>query len=415
MSIKIKSEKRQNIQVILDKLKDVDTYENGGISFHGAFEFTHLKWMLLSIIDFGVNLAPSSKDKIASSSLLEIKKNSYYDIDSLKSVLNTNFSEHMKQSKREYFLLGTISATNLPIRKIKYDNSIIVINKKNFGPLFAQKRKTFLQRNQMNPDLEEFSKITVRLESKNLQDAYLEGIEKFEVLRSFLCLIVNKGNEIRYGNNDFKPINLISSGEVFTLHYNDGANVDPHLCWVADNYKTNPSISLNEVKIQNVKSKIPSIYKKLNAANAKTRILIQKALNVYVTAFDENDKYICLLKAWTVLEILFRSENYDELIKRITSIFHRDDQAFVKQDLQCLREYRNEFVHSGSRNHNPLVACYRLQKYIRVAINYHLRFTPKFENIGQSLEFLDLYGLDNQNLENRRKMIDIALNIKEKK
>lgn len=135
-------------------------------------------------------------------------------------------------------------------------------------------------------------------------------------------------------------------------------------------------------------------------------------MNVYATAFDEVDKNLCFLKAWIVLEILLNTDKNDKLINRIVSIYHDDSKEFIRQDLECLREFRNSFVHNGINYTNPLVACYRLQRYIRAIVNYHLRFTSQFSSMIESLTFLDTYGMKQDILFNKKKILEKVIKLK---
>ena len=217
-----------------------------------------------------------------------------------------------------------------------------------------------------------------------------------------------------YNGNNPKPINLVRAGEVFTLHDIKGECAHSNSCWTSDNYDITKIQALSDSRKAEIKKKLPSIFKKFSGLNEGVRHVLQKALNVYVTAFDETDKHLCFLKAWIVLEILLNSDRNDQLIQRVVSIYHEKDKVFVRQDLECLKEYRNEYVHSGNQYVDPLITCFRLQKYIRAVVNYHLRISSQFENLNESINFLDTYKLQKDTLRKKKRILDMALKIKEK-
>lgn len=411
MLVKTKSEKKQNIQAILNKLEQVKVYESGAMDFMFSFEYEHAVWMLLSILDFKINLAPSTKKKIVESSFYEILKTRQFEKDKLFELLDHNLKNHLRKKPKDFFLLGTLSITNIPFRKLTIGDCTIKIYKDSFPKPYQKKRNAFLEKNHYNDDVSNYTKVIVQLKSKNDKDAFLEGIEKFEILRSLLCLMLNKEAELRYSDRESRPINLIVAGEVFTLHDEEG-NCPDKACWITDNYRESLSYELKDGVQEKIKKKVPMILKKFNSLPNEVQNKLQKALNVYANAFDERDKHLCVLKAWTVLEILLNSDKNDEIIGRVVNIYHQDDKCLVKQDLECLREYRNEFVHSGNHHIDPLTPCFRLQKYIRVVINYHLRLSTQFKNLNESIDFLDTYGLQKEVLINRKKIIEKALKIK---
>jgi len=411
MLVKIKSEKKQNIQAILDKLKQIEVYEDGAIDFLFSFEYEHAMWMLLSILEFKNNLAPSTRKKIIVASFNELLKNRVFERDKLFELIDKNLKSHLRKKQKTFFLLGSLSIKNVPFRRVNIGDCKAKIYKNSFPKPFENQRSEFLDKNHFNCDIPDYTKVIIELKSKNIEDAFVEGIEKFEVLRSFLCLITNKATEIRYNDRDSKPINLIGAGEVFTLHDVNG-ECPSKMCWTTDNYQKTTIYDLTAGKKNELRKKMIKILGNFNSLLKEDQNIIQKALNVYVSAFDEKDKHLCLLKAWTVLEILLKTDQNDELIKRVVNIYHDKDKYLIKQDLECLREYRNEFVHSGNHHIDALTPCFRLQKYIRVVINYHLKLSTKFKNLSESIDFLDTYGLQRKDLMKRKKLIEKALKIK---
>ena len=413
MSVKIKFEKSQNLKVVFDRLKKISKIdEDEKITYTDAFELAHIEWIVHSLIDFGVSLSNSSQKKIIRKAFRQMVINEDFSNKFLLDNLNKALKIHKSSRLKEYQLLATISIKNLPFRKINIGNSIVIIHGKEFPKSHASQRIKSLKRHMFELDEIDYTKVSILHKSNNFEDAFKECIDVFEIFRSFLCLLLNKSLQIRYGDRFSKPINLIGSSEVFTLHELNGSCIDERQYWYTPRYRrTDVLIVENDLK-NSLKTSLKSYVNSFNKCMPKHRTTIQKALEIYVTAFDENDKHLCFLKAWTALEILMNTDQNDKVIKRILAMFM--SKTFIKQELECLRIYRNEFVHSGKNELDPLFACYRLQTYIRKTIDFNFKYSGFFNNIEESVFFLDNFNPNIKALKTRKAILERAIFLKQK-
>ncbi len=415
MAVKIKSEKRHNLEILLEKLKGITKLgEDNKVSFT-SIQFDDLEWIFLSIIDFGNSLCTDSKKTILINTIKQLAISNNYEKHHFLNLLDNQIIEHNRKKEKKYYLLTALSIRNLPFRKINIGKCQIIIHGKHFPIEFRTNRNTIVKSHSQKEDQKNFTKVTVVLKSRDYKDAYEQSYQYLEIFRSLLCLVLNSSKEIRFFDRTLKPINKVRQGEIFTLHNEDGTNVDNKTYWYVPNYKEAKILELNNEKREKLKSTIRLLVKRYNKCKVKHQDSIGKALKIYVSAFDENNKYICFLQAWTVLETLLNTDQNDILIKRCIAMYNIKSRPYEKQMLESLRQYRNEYVHEGDNGLDPLNACFNIQIYIfNLIVKFNLMYSGFFNNIEEANLFLDNYSPDLKELKTRKKIIDKAINLKEK-
>lgn len=415
MIAKIKNKNNHNLKVLLEKLKEITKIgENNKISFY-AFEFDTLEWMFLSIIDFGYSLSIESRKNILTKTFRAIAAENNYDSENFLNQLNTQIKLNNNREEKTYYLLTSLSVKNLPFRKINIGSCQISVHGKQFPKKFKKSRNKIFISHKLDKKNEYHTKISIEIKSKDFKDAYEQSFQYLEVFRSLLSLFLNSSFEISFGSRSQKPINKISHGEIITLHNADGTNANDKYYWCILDFKKVPVLSINDEKRKSLKKDIRWSISSLNKCKEKHQNTISKALKLYVNAFDEYNKYTCFLESWTVLETLLNTDQNDLLIKRAIAMYDSNAKAFEKQQLECLRQYRNEYVHKGGDGLNPLIACYQLQTLIfNIIINFNLVYSGFFNNIEEANLFLDNYNPSLKELATRKKVLDKAIKLKEK-
>ncbi len=415
MKIRIKNENKQNIDVLLSKIKDIAKVdENGRLVYH-SFGYDDIQWILLSIIDFGNILNVESQKTILTKTIAEVIKNQRFDKLFFIKQLNTELKFYNNKKEQTYFLLITLSIGKLPFRKIKLGDSTITIHGKRFPKIFENERINLLKSNNFSDDIISYTKVSIQIKSKDYRDAYSKGFYYIEILRSFLCLQLNHGFEIRFGERSRKPINRILKGETFTLHFSDGKVVDKHFFYFALDYKDSKMLSLESEKLKSLKSSINWLTKAFNNCKPKHQLKIGQTLNCYVDAFDEYSYDISFLKIWTALEKITNTDQNDDLIRRCLALFTHDSKPFEKQKLEALRLFRNEFIHEGDKGIDSFHACFSVQDFLyNLIVKFNLAYSGFFENIEEANLYLDNYITDLNELKKRKKIIDKVLIRKQK-
>lgn len=413
MNVRIKSENHHNIDVILDRLKKITKLEiDNKITYH-SLEYFQLEWMLLSLIEINYSISIEVVKEILRNSIRQLAIANNYSKNYLVEQLSANINNHLRKSESTYILLSAISIKNLPFRKLKIGSVEIEIHGKQYPKLFRQHREDIYIKRRFQKENQDYAKVSIKIRSRDYKDAFEKAIEVLEVFRSLLCLILNSQYEIRFDELSPKPINEVLLAEVLSLHYENGACPNADYFHFVQNYKEVSSLVLIEQSRTNLRKNILWLVRQYNNCKPKHQKLIQKALNLYVSAFDECDKFLCFTRAWTVLEILTATDQKDLMIKRCISLFNHDVKPLDKQMLESLRQYRNEYVHEGYNSLDPLTACFSIQRFIYfLIVNFNLKYAGFFDNINEANLFLDNYTVDLKDLKTRRRIIDRILSVK---
>jgi len=413
--VRIKSENKHNLNILFERLREITIIEpDNRISYH-AFEKIDLEWFFLSIIDFGRLLSIESRKQILKRAFDQLAIKGNYEKKYFVDKLNEQLKLHLSQKEKTFYLLTSLSIKKLPFRKINFANCQIYIHGKYFPEKFKKHRKNSLIKHGVKTENKNYTKVSVQIKSNDFKDAYEESFQYLENFRAMLCLFLNSQMEIRFGNYYQNPINKIQYGEIISLHNDDGTNAYKDSFWFIADFKEIKSLELKNDNKAKLKSDIKWSIKKFNNCKIKHQQLLTKALNLYVSAFDESNKYICFLKGWTVLETLMNTDQNDILIKRCLAMLRPESKPLEKQILESLRQYRNEYVHKGGDGLDPLNACYHIQRFIyNMIVKFNFNFSGLFNNIEEAIYFIDNYSPTIKELESRRKIIIETLQLKQK-
>ena len=414
MKAKFKYAKRINSKVLLEKLRSITNKEGNQIKFD-AFAYEELQWIFISVIDFGSIYSAETRRSILGKAFRKIGLNEKYDEQNFFEILNKEIIEHNKKEEKQYYFLASLSIKKIPIRKTKIGSCVITVTGKNYPKKFVKHRKKIHEDHDLNAENSDYLKVVVSIKAKSFLDAYEEANKSFEVFRGMLCLVTSSNLELRFGSGATKPINKVRMGKYSSLHLENGENANINYLWFDSSYVEAKVFTLNEEEQETLKKSLKWFIKLFNQCKINHQVGIAKALNIYVGAYDESNKHICFLKAWTALETILNTDNNDLLIKRCLSMYHEDHKLYKKQILESLRGFRNELVHEGDNALDPSVSCYMVQNTIYdMIVRFNLRYAGFFENIDESVLFLDNYSPDLKELEKRKKILDRAIKLKEK-
>jgi hypothetical protein len=415
MRVEIKSGNKQNIEVVLDKLKEITKLDENQEVSYSTLAFFQIEWLLLSLVKINYPLSIENKSNILRQSLSQLAINNNYTEDFLLKQIEINLEKHFRKKEITYILLSALSITKLPFRKLRIGQSEIRIHGKQFPKEFREQRRKIQVKRQFKNEDENFTKVSVKIKSKDYKDAFEKAIESLEVFRALLCLTQNSNIEIRLGERSSRPINKIALSEILTLHYENGSAPDANYFYFVPDYKDPKIFELNVEKRENLKHNIKWLVKSFNKCKPKHQLTIQKALKLFVSAYDESDKFTCFLKGWAVLEILLNTDQNDTIIKRCNSLYITKLKPFNRQVLESLKQYRNELVHKGANSVDPIIGCFFVQESIyNLIVRFHLRHAGSFETIEEANSFLDNNTVDLNELKTRKMIIEKVIKIKSK-
>jgi hypothetical protein len=126
--------------------------------------------------------------------------------------------------------------------------------------------------------------------------------------------------------------------------------------------------------------------------------------------------HAAFIKTWRAIEVLTKTDQNDILIKRCLSMYQDDQKDIERQVLEAIRIFRNEYIHVGGVDLDPIYACYHLQGIIyNLVVRYNLHLSGFFNSIDDSVLFLDNMQLDKSLLMKRKRIIDKVLLRKKKR
>lgn len=410
MSIKFYSEKKVKIETLLGKLHEIAIVKEDDTVSYTTLHYIELKWTFLSLIDFGQpSLSEFSKGQILGQAVEIAALEKINDQKSFLNTLNKCLQNHNKPKERDFFLLTSISVESLPIRKIKVGSSEITITGKNFPRKFINSRNRLHDKIFKKKEKNDYLKAVVKTRARNFHDAFEEAHSNFEVFRAIICLSTNFGLQIQLSGNSDKPINRVVHGEFLSLHHEDGNTVHERTYWYTAEFKLQKKLLLENQEKKILQRSIKRSISLFNRSKSKHQTLLKNTLNLYVSAFDESNKYVGFLKSWTALETITNTYQNDILIKRSISLLDENTRDYQRQVLEGLKVFRNRYVHKGNNNQNPLMACFQIQRYLRLLINFNLKYVGFFENAEDSTLFLDNLNSNVSALKRKRDIIEKAL------
>jgi len=414
MPAKFKAEKSIDTNILFKKLKDISKIDKDNkVTFQGI-EYETLEWIFLSLIDFSGLYSIESKKIILYRTFSNLIIENRFDIIFFYESLNNQIKHHNKKQETDYYFLTSLSIKELPVRRITIGDSQILITGKQFPRKFRNHRNNLFKINFEKIADNDYLKIVVKIKARDFKEGFEKAYQSLEVFRALLCLFLNSFFELRIDSNTINPINKIRQGQFSSLHLDNGTCANDYY-WYEPTFIATKLLEFKLEKSGVIKTSIIGLVKKYNACSDKHKGSLTKALKMYVSAFDESNKYICFLRSWTALECILNTDQNDLVIKRCVALYDVDQKLFEKQILEALRIYRNEFVHQGEDALNPLVACFKIQELIfKLIFNFNFRFAGFLNTIEESTLFLDNYTPDLNELKKRKKILDKAIELKEK-
>ena len=382
-----------DLNLILEEINSITTVKEKEVSFQALRMFV-LESILESHITFPENISNISKKSIITKTIKKVAIRGF-DENLFKKILEDELRNHFRKREQNFYLLTSLSIDFLPFRKIKINNSEILIKGKSYPKEFTKNRNELLKKQFENEDNKNHLKVMVRTRGKNNTDTFKESLKDLDVFRALLNLTLNPPFRLVFGIDD-KPINVVSLGKFLTLHFDNGETVDKTSYWFEPNFIDKTYHLKDDVKPY-LKNTINWYLKRINLLDKRINHSICYALGLYVNAFDEKDKQSCFLKSWTALENLLSCRHNDTIIKRCLTVYVDDSKPFQKQILEGIKNYRNEFVHEGieASMHNLYIYCHQIQKNILYLLRHnHLKFYKIFNTIEDANDFLDKRRMD---------------------
>lgn len=385
MSAKWKKNKNLKPSVILEKIDSLKQIVDGRLQFTG-FEHDDAEIALESMIEFSEIAEDLDKPKLISSTLWEVARcHSRTDEKTFMSKLNEKIKAEFAKRENTYYLLTSLSLSNIKIRKFDLNGCTIRFYKSKFPSKF--KGRNALVRSKLPNslvDTSNYTKVVLEIRAKSEYIAVSKALKALDLFRSFFSVFCNSKSEL-FGNS-WEPINRVRLGEYHTLHDSSG-DVYPQTFWYDPSFVKAINYRIpNDIVMKNVKF----IDKSLSKLTKRYKAIIIDGLLRYVRALDERNQNIAMLGAWGALESVSspNESNGDSVTKRCSFLF--EESTYHKQILEHLREYRNRNVHAGEESTKAKQYTFQVQEYFVQLILFHARRAGTFDSLDDANRFLDL-------------------------
>ena len=375
-----------NPQVVLDEIESAKIVSpEGGISFY-AFQYHDAFATLFSMIDFPDNVANElDVHSVLSRGVQDAARIGSLTMQSVLDSINNIAISELETPLKKFHLLSSLSISrDIPFKRKCYDSFTFRITKDKYPKKHNTRNATIAQNDNMfNFEHPGYSKVIVTVKAKTYYGAASKALDCLDLIRSILCFYSNSEMTLLFGP-DYLPINKVRTGQVHTLHNEDGSPATSNV-WFEPNFVE--AKIFNSPQFHVIKDNLFWFLDMLEKCNYK-KVLIKTLLR-FVRSLDEKDHNSALIQLWGVLENIVspNEKNYNKISKRVSFLFK--EPQYHKQVIEHLREYRNSTIHAGDQSRRAKSLCFQLQFYIRKIINFHITYSENFESLQQANNFLD--------------------------
>jgi hypothetical protein len=253
--------------------------------------------------------------------------------------------------------------------------------------------------------------VKVTTQGRSMHEAIEKGLNALNLLRGLWSLIVTRGSwAIRFGGRERKPIGVIHSGPIHTLHHPDGRLFNDELYWYDPDYTEDQRLFEPSDQWHNIEKQRNRTLRRM--ATFGYRRDLEDLLIRYAVALDQPNPSVAFLQMWSILEKITDTvgSNYDETIKRTIWLFSDEDQALVKDMLESLRYRRNKYVHSGASGQQADQAAYMIKSFVDPHLANLVHNPFKVRSLEEYGQFLSL-PTDIATLKGRRQKLGLALSV----
>lgn len=384
MPIKWKQGPRFKPSVVLKRIDSVRTINpEGGASFSG-FELEDCLPALQSMLVFPAAASEVDTSTLVWRGLATVGKE--LTPESFLAAANKELSERLATREQSYSLLTAISVDHRDVpAELRIMGTEIRFLPGDYSRRFQSREQ--LLRNHALPvpaTPPTYCKVVVKIKAKSPTAAVSKALRALDIQRALWCLMGNPRMQISFGKAAFSPINVVRLGSQHTVHGANGAPATDVL-WFEPGFVEAPIFRIERPAV--IRRNSQWVLRRLDASPYGEQLT--SSLIRYVRALDERDANSAFLALWGALEVLTTPDqaDYSKTVQRCSFLFK--DNAFHRQMLEHLREYRNAYVHAGDASDSARTHCYQLQLYFVNLIWFHVRNAKFFRSLDEANEFLD--------------------------
>jgi hypothetical protein len=316
---------------------------------------------------------------------------------------------YFRQPEVPYVLVTSLSVAELPRKSIRIGQNTVSSLKERGGqfPLpqvLSSPAHRFAFADHISSS--RYRLVTVSTKGRSIHEGTDNALTDLHLLRGLWSLFATYGSwSFRFGSPGRKPLGVIHTGPVYTLHLPDGRAADDRFYWFDPDFTEDRPLFKDEGRWPAIEKNRRWAVRRL--ATCAYRQEFQDVLVRYAGALDQVNSSIAFLQMWSILEKITDTvgANYDETIRRASWVYAEEDRPIAREMLGALRNRRNEYVHAGkSGTHGDQIA-YLIKSFIDPHLVRLLSNPFKVRNLSEYAQILALPTALSALKEQKRKFL----------
>lgn len=367
-----------------------NTLPDGNVSFESP-AINEYDVLLFSMVKFSEEIPEKIARNIVESAIFEAGRRGTITADSLMRAINASERRYLNLPIQRFILVTSLSIS--PVNRMKniiIGNTEIIFNNQ-LNPRITRERNDLIRDAAYRLFAEipnNYRNVRVHVSARSDHEAAEKGLDSLDFVRGVWNWMLNRSQFIRISMGRPESVNTIVLGPIHTLHRLNGEIVSK-VWWYEPFYlgAMNRIYFVNEQEILASMKFLEKVRRKLSTHPYQKAI--KEAIINYTRALDERNWYNAYMRLWIVLEKLTDTRvnvNYKITSERTAFLF--DDYKYQMQVLKHLRDFRNEYAHSGAENSEIETYMYQLKRCVEGLLSFHLRNRFNFQNISEAALFL---------------------------
>lgn len=344
-----------------------------------------------SAIAWPDSIGAGAQHEILIHALAAVAHESIITPDALVKSCALELQSYRKRRWQEYVVVSSISlAPETPLRPCEIERMRI---------RFSTKLSPKWDRKALQRDFEHvfpagfqasYKTLTISLHAPDPSAAQDRARRVFDVRRALWNWYLNRDKWTQHIGIP-KPLNRVLWGPITTVHRPDGT-------LARDGFSYD-----DEFRVDRATQNLKNLGAVLKFERAMTRRMrrspiakeLEQFLVGYVRALDHADQLTAFQSLWPVFESITGGldARYDRNFRRMLACYsttNREAVAFIGQELEHLREFRNNLVHEGRATAQVWIAVQQLKAHVHAALGVFFEVLSQFSNLESAYDFLDL-------------------------
>jgi len=416
-------DKHAPVHILAEIGKSATLNPNGQVSWPGVFMNTlqvALKPLLVVLDPGDVELNETDAWQIVWEAIVTLVKSAPgkpVEPNKLLHRADKSAAKYFQTPPTKYALVTSLSIIDLPSKSIRVQDCTISSLKRR-GKRFQHPKALSMQLDcspfSIHIKSSKYRLAKVLTEGRSKYDATEKALNSVNLLRGLWSLFATYGFwSIRFGSTTRKPLGVIHTGPIHTLHFLNGTSVDDNMFWYDPDFTEDQSIYQPTNGWKEIEKKRRLAMRRLVTLEYKNDL--EDLLIRYAGALDQPNTNIAFLQMWSILEKMTNTigANYDETIRRTLWPFKSEDRFLARNMLESLRYRRNQYVHSGKGDKESDQVTYMIKSFVDPHLLKLISNQFNVRSLEEYGEFLAL-PTDPDTIEERKQMLVQALRVLQK-